>query len=95
MATATSEKTTMNQVGEQRYSVNVEANRPNEIRAIMLADGKWHTTKDCELIQYAISESNSPIHPAKLYPYLKFRDDVSNKWVKVPFSQVLAFDTRD
>lgn len=92
MATATS--TQMSEVDTSRYDVTVEAYTPSQIKSVLLSDGKWHNVRDCELIQFAIQNASSPISPQKLYPYLKFYDEISSKWVKMPFNQVLAFETK-
>lgn len=79
----------------QDTSVTVETNSPEQITAILMNDGKWHTVENCKLIQYAIGEAHSPVYPTKLYPYLTFRDVESGKKVKVPFKQIVAFETKN
>lgn len=75
--------------------VDVRGNTPDQIKSVMLADGKWYTVSNCHLIQYGINNSSSPLHLAKVYPYLEFKDGNSGKWFKVPFSQIIAFETND
>ena len=57
--------------------------------AIELADG-WHDITECELVQFAVGESHSPITPSKLYPALRYKNEFS-KLVRTPLNKVLSF----
>ena len=72
-----------------KINVTFDAIDTKEIRAIELADG-WHDVQSCELVQFAVGESHSPITPDKLYPALRYRNE-TGKVVRTPISKVLSF----
>lgn len=75
---------------DNSWNANVFANTPSQIKQVLLADGKWHRVSNCELTQYAIGESNSPVSPSKFYPYLSFMDVETKQTYRIPFSAVMG-----
>ena len=74
---------------QTQVKVITDAIDTREIRAIELPDG-WHNVNDCELVQFAVGESHSPIIPAKLYPALRYKNEFG-KLVRTPLNKVLSF----
>lgn len=72
-----------------KIQVTFDAIDTREIRAIELADG-WHDVTNCELVQFAVGEAHSPITPDKLYPSLRYKNELG-KLVRTPLSKVLSF----
>jgi hypothetical protein len=72
-----------------QIKVTTDALDTKQVRAIELADG-WHDISDCELVQFAVGEAQSPIHPDKLYPALRYQNEFK-KLVRTPLSKVLSF----
>jgi hypothetical protein len=70
-------------------SVTTEALDAREIRALELSDG-WHDIANCELVQFAVGEAHSPITPNKLYPSLRYKNELG-KVVRTPLSKVISF----
>ena len=74
---------------QAQVKVTTDAIDTTEIRAIELADG-WHNVSECELVQFAVGESHSPITPTKLYPALRYQNEFSTL-VRTPLSKILSF----
>lgn len=72
-----------------QVSVTTDAIDTKELRSIELADG-WHEVQNCELVQFAVGESHSPITPFKLYPALRYQNE-RGKTVRTPLSKILSF----
>lgn len=77
----------------QNVDASVAALDVRDIRSIELTTG-WHKVTGCELLQFAIGNSHSPISPQKLYPTLRYIDEVGNE-VYTPLAQVLSFSESD
>lgn len=73
-----------------QVSASVVGATPQQIKALLLADGNWHDVQDCSLTQFVIGESQSPIAPSKLYTYLTYTE--SGRRVFTPIQQVVSFD---
>ena len=74
---------------QTQINVTTDAIDTREIRAIELADG-WHNVSNCELVQFAVGESHSPITPTKLYPSLRYTNEFG-KLVRTPLSKILSY----
>jgi hypothetical protein len=74
---------------QTQVSVTTDAIDVKNIRSIELPDG-WHSVRNCELVQFAVGESRSPITPFKLYPALRYQND-AGKTVRTPLSKILSF----
>jgi hypothetical protein len=74
---------------QTKVNVTFDALDTREIRAIELADG-WHDVTNCELVQFAVGESHSPITPDRLYPSLRYKNEFG-KLVRTPLSKILSF----
>lgn len=74
---------------QTQVKVTTDAIDTQEIRAIELPDG-WHDIRNCELVQFAVGESHSPITPTKLYPALKYQNEFG-KVVRTPLRKILSF----
>ena len=74
---------------QTKVSVVTDAIDTKQLRAIELADG-WHDITHCELVQFAVGESHSPITPFKLFPALRYENEYG-KTVRTPLSKVLSF----
>ncbi len=72
-----------------KINVTFDALDTKEIRAIELADG-WHDVQGCELVQFAVGEAHSPITPDRLYPALRYSNELG-KVVRTPLSKILSF----
>lgn len=73
---------------------NLDVNAPEDISAVLLGDGKWHSCSNVRLLNYAISERHSPIKPTRYYNYLRFTDTSDKKEYNVPFNAVMGFQTK-
>jgi len=74
---------------QTQVKITTDAIDPRNVRAIELADG-WHDITECELVQFAVGESHSPITPSKVYPALRYKNEFS-KLVRTPLNKVLGF----
>jgi len=74
---------------QTKVTVTTDAIDTKQLRAIELADG-WHDITRCELVQFAVGESHSPITPFKLFPALRYENEYG-KTVRTPIGKVLSF----
>ena len=74
---------------QTQVNVVTDAIDTKQLRSIELADG-WHETTNCELVQFAVGESHSPITPFKLYPALRYQNEYG-KTVRTPLNKILSF----
>jgi hypothetical protein len=84
---------TMTTATRTRSDLAIVTMAPNEISSILLADG-WHTVRDCQFTQFAVSPAASPPQPNKLYSALQYRDLSNDKVVVTPLSQILGFEAK-
>lgn len=73
----------------QEVNVQVEAVSPDKIKTLRLADGD-HQVSDCTIVQFAVGESHSPITPGKLWPYVRYTDELTGQQFWTPFGAVLG-----
>ena len=60
------------------------------IQSLELADG-WHDVSKCQIVQFAVSESHSPLAaPNQLYPALRYENEFGQV-VRTPLSKILSF----
>lgn len=74
---------------QTQVNVTTDAIDIKDLRSIELADG-WHEVRNCELVQFAVGESHSPITPSRLYPALRYQNEYA-KTVRTPLSKILSF----
>ena len=60
------------------------------IQSLELADG-WHDVSKCQIVQFAVSESHSPLTtPNQVYPALRYTNEFGQT-VRTPLSKILSF----
>ena len=75
---------------QTQINVTTDAIDTREIRAIELADG-WHDVSKCRIVQFAVSESHSPLAaPNQLYPALRYENEFGQV-VRTPLSKILSY----
>ncbi len=75
---------------QQAVPLKADVIDSKNIRSLELADG-WHDVSDCEIVQFAVSESHSPLAaPNQVYPALRYRNE-SGTTVRTPLSKILSY----
>lgn len=72
-----------------QVQAEVEGVSPDQIKTLRLSDGD-HQVSDCRIVHFAMGEAQSPIKPAKLYPYLRYRDELTGQEFWTPWSAILG-----
>lgn len=65
---------------------------PDEIKSMLLADGKWHDVQNVEKVQFAVTEAHSPTNPDGLFK--GYRCDEQGRSILVPIRQVVAYSNQ-
>ena len=74
----------------QTMPIKADVIDSKNIRSLELADG-WHDVRECEIVQFAVSESHSPLAvPNQVYPALRYTNEFGTT-VRTPLSKILSF----